>query len=187
MTRKSFENDVFPYFRMNRKDFLNEYYIKRKMSDIEILEMIEEKTGARFSRVALLKWHRNTNISTRNPHKRFDLATKKHRFKHESVASKINYIKRSDNIDYTEVTKKMVNKILGKKRNKSIHFPMLLNLLDAQGKKKEDLANHLNVSVSCVKSWSMERTKIHPDYWPKLESFFNMKIKDILAWHIQNR
>lgn len=91
MPKHSFNNTVEPFYQLNKFDFINLFYFKRKMSDIEIIELIERDTGVRFSRTALMRWRQSFALKSRNPHERFQLAVDKKRFNHQVVSKKINY------------------------------------------------------------------------------------------------
>ena len=95
-----FDKIIGPFYGLTQKEFIEKYYFENKMSDIEIVEMIERDLKYRFSRMAIQKWRAHLGLESRGHHDRFQLAVNKKRFDHHKVAKKIDYKKRTEKIDY---------------------------------------------------------------------------------------
>ncbi len=131
---------VAPFYGVSKESFIKFFYLYKKMSDIEIAEMIEKDTGHKFPRQAIFNWRKSVGIKARSPHEAFQLAVDKKRFNHSKVALKINYKQRvidykKREIDYNDIASKLkpsekryyadnLGKIINKKRIDKIEFAL---------------------------------------------------------------
>jgi hypothetical protein len=82
--RHTFKNTVEPIYRIDKSTFIEIFYFKSKMSDIEIAEDIERRTHYKFSRTAIKRWRDAYGMKARTPSARYQLAMKKLRVDQES-------------------------------------------------------------------------------------------------------
>ena len=171
MPKYTFENIVKPSFKLDKIKFIRLFYFVKKKSDIEITEMIEKRTGVKFSRMAIKKWRDELMMKARNPHQRFQLASDKNRFNHMEVAKKIKYADRV--INYDGVNQKRTLLLKNYKFKDSTYGFGLEKQLNAANKNNKQLAGYLGVSVHCIKSWCSLYNKINKIYWGKICNFLD--------------
>ncbi len=94
-SKKAFE----PIGIVSRKTlagFMKYYYLKRKMSTGEIMDLIKDKYGLEINFRIVNRWLKIAGVEGRSPHERFVLAIKKKRMDYKK--RQIDYTKR--HIDY---------------------------------------------------------------------------------------
>ncbi|GEM_PF-3681007 len=163
---------------MDRFSFIRKFYFLKRMSDIEIQEMIERDAGVRFSRTAIKNWRDLCSMEARNPHQRFQLAVNKKRFDHSKVVQKIDYKARKINYRARNMTDGY------KLRYSRIGYKWAINLydlLDKYKKMNKDLAKSIGVSGSVISSWIHLKIRVNRLNQIRVANYFKIEPEKIFS------
>ncbi len=169
MAHPSYNKDVYPQLQMPLYDFMKYHYINRNMSDIDIIKMIQDFTGIKFSRETLSKWHKRTGIPARSPKMRFRLAINEGKIKHKEIARKAGKTARENRAHFNlNIVKQRPAKYLKKRLKEK-------NISQAQ------LARHLGVSTGCIHNWCSGDAWVSPCFWKPIENFLGLPHNNIFT------